>query len=95
MSRITARDNQSILDITIQEFGTMEQLLTLIVDNSLDANYKLMSGQELLINSVGVGDDTVKEFVITNNILYNNDQGEGNPPIEAGDFNNDYSNDYS
>lgn len=85
---------QNIYDIALQEFGTLEQLFTLLVDNGLSVNSKLISGQQITVNKTNVGDENIKSFVVLKNITMNNDQGEKVPPLLAGDYNNDYNNDY-
>lgn len=89
------KDGQSIFDIAVQEFGTMEELFNIIVDNSLTLNTKVVSGQELVVNKVDVGDENVKDFVTLKNITFNNNQGITIPPILAGDFNGDFNIDFS
>ena len=91
---IAVLDNQSVFDIVTQEFGTLEQLFTLLNDNNLAVNAKLISGQDLVINKINIGDENVKNFVVLQNITMNNDQGEKLPPLLAGDYANDHNNDY-
>jgi len=40
---------QSIFDIQIQEFGSLEDLFVLLNDNGLAINDRLISGQELAL----------------------------------------------
>jgi len=86
--------NQNIFDVATQEFGTLEELFVLLNDNDLSVNAKLISGQDLTVNKVNVGDEDVKKFVVLKNITMNNAQGEKVPPLLSGDFNIDFSNDY-
>ena len=88
-------EGQNVFDIVTQEFGTLEQLFTLLNDNNLAVNTKLISGQELVVNKINVGDENVKNFVTLQNITMNNDQGEKVPPLLSGDYGNDYGNDYN
>ena len=88
------QDNQNIFDIATQEFGTLEELFTLLNDNNLAVNAKLTGGQELVVNKINVGDENVKNFVTLQNITMNNDQGEKVPPLLSGDYSQDYNNDY-
>lgn len=92
---LTVLDNQNVFDIVTQEFGTLEELFTLLNDNNLAVNTKLISGQELVVNKINVGDENVKNFVTLQNITMNNDQGEKVPPLLSGDFNVDFNNDYN
>lgn len=86
--------NQNLFDISTQEFGSLEDLFVLLNDNSLSVNAKLISGQDLTVNKVNIGDEDVKKFVVLKNITMNNFQGEKEPPLLAGDYNLDYNNDY-
>ena len=88
-------EGQNVFDIVTQEFGTLEELFTLLNDNNLAVNTKLISGQELVVNKINVGDENVKNFVTLQNITMNNDQGEKVPPLLSVDFNSDFSNDYN
>ena len=88
-------EGQNVFDIVTQEFGTLEELFTLLNDNNLAVNAKLISGQDLVINKINIGDENVKNFVVLQNITMNNDQGEKVPPLLSGDYGNDYGNDYN
>ena len=92
---VNVKTNQSIFDICLQEFGQLDNLFTLLVDNSLNPNSKLKGGQDLIVNNANVGNQSVKDFVILNNIKYCNYQEELFPPNLGGDYNNDYNNDYN
>lgn len=87
-------EGQNIFDIATESFGTLEQLFTLLNDNNLAVNAKLISGQDLVINKINVGNENIKNFITLQNITMNNDQGEKVPPLLSGDYSNDYGNDY-
>ena len=76
MSNIV-KEGQNLYDFVLQEFGTLENLFTLIVDNDLNVNTKLVSGQVLIVNNLGVGDEDIKSFVKLQGITFSNDQGTG------------------
>jgi len=86
------KSGQNLYDKTAEEFGTLEQLFTLLVDNDLGVTDKLTTGQKLIINKVGKGDEDIKSFISLRNLVFSNDQGTGNPPIEGGGFDNGFSN---
>ena len=88
-------EGQNLFDIVTENFGTLEELFTLLNDNNLAVNAKLISGQDLVINKINIGDENVKNFVVLQNITMNNDQGEKVPPLLSGDYGNDYGNDYN
>jgi len=93
MATVTVQDGQNIFDVCLQEFGTLEELSKFLEDNDLTLNTKLTAGRELIVNKANVGDENVKDFVVLKDITFNNDQGFGQPPLLAGDYNDDYSND--
>lgn len=86
--------NQSVFDIVVQEFGTLEKMFSFLIDNDFSVNAKLTSGQDVIINKVNIGDEDIKNFVVLQNITMNNDQGNKTPPLLSGDFNNDFNNDF-
>ena len=88
------QEGQNLFDVTTEQFGTMEELFTLLIDNDLPINTRIISGQELVINKIDVGDEDVKNFVVLKNITMNNAQGLKIPPLLSGDYNFDFSNDY-
>lgn len=87
-------EGQNLFDIAVQEFGTLEELFTFLIDNDFSVNTKLTSGQDVIINKVNIGNEDIKNFITLQNITMNNDQGEKVPPLLSGDFSNDFSNDY-
>lgn len=93
---ITAQEGQSIFDICLQEFGSLEPLIArLLADNDeLTVTGKITTGRELVINKTGVGDQDVRNFVVLQGITMSNDQGTGQPAETDGDFSNDFSNDF-
>lgn len=89
------KDGQNLYDVTLQEFGTLEELFTIIADNDINVNKRLAAGQDLVTNNENVGDETVKGFFKLKAISPNNNQGTGLPPQIAGDFNIDLNNDFT
>ena len=87
-------DGQNLFDVVTQEFGSLEDLFVLLNDINLSINDRLISGQDLVINNAGAGNEDVKKFVTLKNITMNNFQGEKVPPLLSGDYNSDYNNDY-
>lgn len=88
------KEGQSIYDVCLEQFGSLDYLYNLIVDNGLNASRLMIPGQELTVNNSGVGLSEVKNFFKVNKLSPSNDQTNGNPPQEAGDYNNDFSNDF-
>ena len=89
---MTAKEGQSIFDVTVQKFGTIENLFDFLSDNNLTLNSKLKTSQQLIIENIGKGNETVKNFVNLTNRNLNNAQDS----IDGGSsYSNDYSNDYN
>jgi len=93
-NNINISDGQNIWDITLQEFGDLEKVMTLLTDNDLNFNFKLKSNQNITINNSNVGNDNIKNFYKFSGLKLSNDQTEAMPPNIAGDYNDDYNNDY-
>lgn len=89
-----AQSGQSILDVCLQEYGTLEQLNKLLKDNGLNFNSKLTEGQDIVIDNANVGDEDIKNMKQLQGITFNNGQDAMMPPNIAGDYNADYNNDY-
>ncbi len=88
-------ESQSVLDFCIEKFGSLENLYDILVVNNISASQYLQAGQDLIVNNTGAGDEDVKSFYKLKNIVPSNDQGNGNPINEVGDYNGDYNNDYN
>ena len=93
-NNINISDGQNIWDITLQEFGDLEKVMTLLTDNDLNFNFKLKSNQDITINNSNIGNDNIKNFYKFSGLKLSNDQTEAMPPNIAGDYNDDYNNDY-
>ncbi len=85
---------QSIFDVNMMLFGSLEELFTMLNENGLTLNSKLVAGQEITATTTNLGDEDIKNFVILKDIPYNNSQSDGLPPLFEGDYNVDYNGDY-
>lgn len=92
---LSVKEGQSILDIVVQQFGSLDNLADFIDDNpDLDFNSNLDNGQLVQINADGLGDENVKGFYVRSS----RDSNNADPPEDTafgGDYNNDYNNDYN
>ena len=79
MRQVTVRPRQTIYDICIQEYGTLEQLSKLITDNRLMASYIANDGDILLVEPNGFGVDPVKDYFL-------NRAPHNNFPFETGEL---------
>lgn len=68
---VISQQGQTLLDIAIQEYGSIEYVKNVIQDNNVKLNEDLVN-KALDINSFDVGNDTVKGYVISNKIKINN-----------------------
>ena len=70
--RKLVQDRQSIYDVTVQEFGQIDNLFEVIEDNNLGYNDILAGGMELEINNTDKGIENVKnEFELKDKKLVN------------------------
>ena len=93
-NKYNALYGQTILDVSLQKFGSIESLFDLIADNGLNLNSNLQAGQMMTVNTTSKGDEKIKNFVNLNAIKYINGAIETMPPLYGGDYNGDYNNDY-
>lgn len=69
MRRIAIRDNQNLLDIAIQEYGTVNNLIELARVNSISVTDVLVSGENLQITPSIVSDENIKKYYKSENII--------------------------
>jgi len=89
------KEGQSIYDVCLQEFGTLENMSDLILENELNFNSKLKSGQQINVDNIDKGSSDIKSFTKTENIVYNNAQVEQLPPLAGGAYDGSYGAAYS
>jgi|SRR6056297_1656237 len=66
------REGQGTSDVTIQEFGDLEYLFTILSDNQLSINDKLDGNISIIINNENVGNEIVKNEIIRNGFKFAN-----------------------
>lgn len=62
------KHNQSVLDIAVQHFGTLESLLALAYANNLSPTDELVSGGQLELPEYSNGQDAVVGFYQKNQV---------------------------
>lgn len=72
MSEVIVKSRQTVFDVTIQEFGTLEKLRDVVLANDLNFNDFLEQGTVLQIDSTGKGNEDVKDFYRLNGIIPQN-----------------------
>lgn len=75
LDKYIVKEGQSIFDVVIQKYGTLNELFTIFVDNpSLTVNTDLTGLQEVVINSDIVGDEGIKNnYLVTDHTTNNKD----------------------
>lgn len=73
MKTITAQKGQSIYDIAIQHYGSLNYVVKLCSDNDLSLNVELTAGQQLTIDDT-IGVVGVKSLFTLNSLAANNNQ---------------------
>jgi hypothetical protein len=63
---------QSIFDITAENFGTLDNLIDVIRDNRISLSDNLLVNTELAINSENLGDADIKNAIINQGLEFNN-----------------------
>jgi hypothetical protein len=68
MRRITVKDNQSLFDISIQEYGSLTNIVALAFANDMSITDELTAGQDLLIPDLQTEQNVLKYYT-ENNII--------------------------
>lgn len=66
------KDKQSLFDITVQNFGRMDELVNVSNDNDISISELLETSQDIIIGDYE-GDEKVKDAIALQNITLNND----------------------
>lgn len=66
------KDKQSLFDITVQNFGRMDELVNVSNDNDISISELLETSQDIIIGDYE-GDGKVKDAIALQNITLNND----------------------
>ncbi len=67
MTTITAKHNQSLLDLSIQAFGTLESLFSVAFENDVSITDELTEGDELSLSDYS-GQTDIMAFYEKNNL---------------------------
>jgi hypothetical protein len=74
---------QNIFDVCLQEFGDLELIFEeLIIPNGLTLNSDLEADLELNLNTVGKGNQEIKDFIKINGLSLNNTSIPGIDVVE-------------
>ena len=64
-------EGQTITNIALQEYGSLEFIKNIIQSNDVGLNTNL-SGYNLIIDSFKLGNEKIKDYVISNKLKFNN-----------------------
>ena len=95
MKKIIVCEGQNILDICIQEYGSVEALVQLAIDNDLRIDADLTAGQELVINSDHILNTRLVDFFIKEGEKINTGSYEDVTDDEGGIFDNTFDNTFN
>lgn len=94
MKRYKVKEAQNIIDLAIQESGSVEGVFDLITNNDLgNINVRVNFGDEILINSAAPTDINIRDFYAKRQALITTADFE--QENQLGDFNNDFNNDFT
>lgn len=90
---IKVQINQSLYDVALQHYGTLEGLTHLVNDNQIDWDANLSPGQLLIVRQPADSEAKIVAYLKARNIepATATIQPATNTP---GDFNNDFNNDF-
>lgn len=96
---VTSQENQSVFDLSIQIYGSIEAAFDLMDDNTAfiaDLTTPIQPGSILLSNREAKDAEMAMYYASSSLLPANGITATGvvPPPVFSGDFNNDYNNDY-
>lgn len=69
----TVAEGQSVYDVALMKYGTLNELFQLFVDNpTININSDLTAGTVLLIDDTIVGEENIKSKYLLSNFVTNN-----------------------
>ena len=88
LNKITIQEGQSLYDVAMMYYGTLDELFTIFVNNpDLDINSNLEALSEVVIDDSITGDEDVKRHYVRTTYITNNDDGLYVPLAEQKQFN--------
>lgn len=68
----SSKYKQSIYDIVAECFGNLDYLVQVSNDNGVSISEQLNTGSELVINNENLGDANIKEVIVNDGLVFNN-----------------------
>lgn len=95
MKQITVENNQSIWDLAIQHYGSVDGIKQLILDNPSKLNLSdgVVPGTKIIIRDEMIANKVIVDYLNKNRIKLATTVSVPNTS-GFGDFSNDYNNDY-
>jgi hypothetical protein len=90
---ITVQAGQSLYDIVLQYYGSLDFYLTMVQENNLDIDSTLTVGQKLTVSNELIGDARIKDKYNKIKFIPVNSSEEDLRQLD-GDYNGDFNDDY-
>lgn len=90
---ITVQAGQSLYDIVLQYYGSLDFYLTMVQENNLDIDSTLTVGQKLTVSNELIGDARIKDKFNKIKFIPVNSSEEDLRQLD-GDYNGDFNDDY-
>lgn len=68
----SSKYEQSIFDIVLENFGTLDNLITVSVDNERSLSDNLLVNTHLEINNDNLGNSNIKKTIVNQSLSFNN-----------------------
>ena len=75
-------ERQNIMDVTLQAYGSINQLAWLCYENDINLDETPITGSDIIV-STGLGDKRVQQFTSENDHIYNNNAVEATAALLA------------
>jgi hypothetical protein len=66
-------DGQNVFDVTMQNFGTLNNTIEFLVENNYTLNQNLIPGDDVVLNTTNKGDENVKKLITLDNLRLMNE----------------------
>jgi hypothetical protein len=75
--KVTVKNKQSLMDITVENYGQIDNLVEVSNDNGKSISEILQTNEELTVNNKNKGNQEIKDKITTQNLSFNNDFKSG------------------
>lgn len=71
---VTVKNKQSLMDVTVENYGQIDNLVEVSNDNGKSISEALETNSELTVNNEGKGDQEIKDKITTQRLSFNNNK---------------------